>query len=176
MKLPALLTLLAIPAVLFAQSSQQSTPPVTTFDFSFPGQTATSPAANPFTPATPGQAANVPQARIGYPLSSTTSGFYSGLRGRVSKEEHTLNQKIAAATNDLRSADADKQAQAEASLQDALEELFDVRTGTRETQIKDLEERLQRLRDQLEARKAKKREIVKLRLQTIVNEANGLSL
>ncbi|MCR9202494.1 MAG: hypothetical protein NXI04_27960 [Planctomycetaceae bacterium] len=176
MKLPALLTLLAIPAVLFAQSSRQSTQPATTFDFSFPVQTTTSPAANPFTPATPGQAANVPQARIGYPLPSSASSFYGNLRGRVSKEEHALNQKIAAATKGLRSSDADEQTEAEASLQNALEELFDVRTGSREKEIKDLEVRLQRLRDQLEARQEKKREIVKLRLQTIVNEANGLSL
>ena len=176
MKLAALLTLLAIPAVLVAQSSRQSTQPASAFNVTFPGQTATSPAANPFTPATPGQANSFPQARVGYPLSSTASGFYGNLRGRVSKEEHTLNQKIAAATRDLRSSDADKKAEAEASLQNALEELFDVRTGSREKEIKDLEERLQRLRDQLEARKEKKREIVKLRLQTIVNEANGLSL
>ena len=54
--------------------------------------------------------------------------------------------------------------------------MFDERTTTREQQISDLENRLQKLRDQLEARKQKKAEIVRLRLQTLINEANGLSL
>lgn len=60
-------------------------------------------------------------------------------------------------------------------LESSLDKLFDVRTSSREAQIADLETRLKKLRDQLEERKNRKTEIVGLRLQTILNEANGLS-
>lgn len=121
----------------------------------------------------------VPATAI-YPGASPENSLFGvvGLAsGRaVSGEERALNQKIAKATKGLRTNDADKQAEAEKLLQDSLEQLFDVRTSSREKQIENLESRLKKLRDQLDARQQKKQEIVQLRLQTLLNEANGLSL
>ena len=60
-------------------------------------------------------------------------------------------------------------------LESALQHLFDVRTQMRESQIADLEKRIQTLRTQLQERVEKMPEIVQLRLQTLVNDANGLT-
>jgi polyhydroxyalkanoate synthesis regulator phasin len=51
---------------------------------------------------------------------------------------------------------------------------FDRDLETRETDLKSLETRVQKLRAQLDKRKAAKQEIVDLRLKTIQNEADGL--
>ncbi len=74
----------------------------------------------------------------------------------------------------LRTVSPDKRAQAQQELQTALEALFEIRTKSRESQIAALQKRLETLRQQLNERTAKKVEIVRLRVQTLVNEANGL--
>lgn len=51
---------------------------------------------------------------------------------------------------------------------------FDRDLQTRETDLKSLETRVQKLRAQLDKRKAAKQEIIDLRLKTIQNEADGL--
>lgn len=51
---------------------------------------------------------------------------------------------------------------------------FDRDLETRESDLKDLESRVQKLRSQLDKRKAAKQEIIDLRLKTIQNEADGL--
>jgi len=55
-----------------------------------------------------------------------------------------------------------------------LEKSFDRDLERREKQILQVEERIKRLRDQIERRKTAKKEILNLRLQTMVNEAEGL--
>jgi hypothetical protein len=55
-----------------------------------------------------------------------------------------------------------------------LEKSFDRDLDRREKQISQVEERIKRLRDQIERRKTAKKEILNLRLQTMVNEAEGL--
>lgn len=59
-------------------------------------------------------------------------------------------------------------------LADLLQRYFDRDLERREQEIADVEGRVKRLRDQIEKRKAAKKEIVRLRLQTMVNEAEGL--
>ncbi len=71
------------------------------------------------------------------------------------------------------SKEADRE-KAEDALRDAAGELFDMRTKTRRKQIEELEKRLAKLRAQLDKREEKKSEIIRLHVQTIVNEADGL--
>lgn len=102
-----------------------------------------------------------------------TAGFFS--RGKPSAEEARVDSEIQQATRNLKSSDSTKKLAAEDNLRVALEKLFDLRSGSRESKIEDLEVRLKKLRGQLEERKLKKDEIVELRVQTVVNEANGLT-
>ena len=101
--------------------------------------------------------------------------------GRVStrnevlrKKEHGLQSAITNASRMLRSDNADTKEKAQETLRKAVGELFDLRSKAREKQIKDLEERLAKLRKQMEQREDKKADIIRLHIQTIVNQANGL--
>lgn len=93
---------------------------------------------------------------------------------RNNSEERSANQKITAATRMLKAEDAATRSRGKDQLQDAVGELFDIRTKSRRTQIESLEKRLADLRSQLEKREGKKSDIVRLHVQTLVNQANGL--
>lgn len=178
MKTTALLTFVLLPtAWLVAQSAapRNSNPTSPRFTQTAPPEPGQS-LATMFGGSYSGEGAAAPAATQ---PGTMARGFYNALATtvpRVSPKEQELNRQISAATRDLRSPDEGKRLTAEETLQTSLEQLFDERTTTREQQISDLENRLQKLRDQLEARKQKKAEIVRLRLQTLINEANGLSL
>ncbi len=116
------------------------------------------------------------------PNTGRVSGGYGGAGGsgisaslqRPGSREVAANIRVTRATNMLRTVSPDKRAQAQQELQTALEALFEIRTKSRESQIAALQKRLETLRQQLNERTAKKVEIVRLRVQTLVNEANGL--
>lgn len=69
---------------------------------------------------------------------------------------------------------ADKKELARKQLFELLSVGFDRDLESRESDLKDLESRVQKLRGQLDKRKAAKQEIIDLRLKTIQNEAEGL--
>ena len=101
---------------------------------------------------------------------------------RRNQQEDHFTQKLRKAEEDaqilarhLKQVPAEKRADVARQLDEALQNLFDVRTEMRETQIADLEKRIQTLRTQLQERVEKKTDIIQLRLQTLVNEANGLT-
>ena len=96
-------------------------------------------------------------------------------RSKPSSEEAQLNSTIRQAMQNLKSPESSKEAAAVETLRQSLKELFDIRSGARAKQIADLESRLQKLREQLNERNTRKAEIVDLRVQTIVNEANGMT-
>ncbi len=123
-----------------------------------------------------------PRPAVGFidPNSGRAAGAYVGgssnsvFSPRSDSREVAANTRGARATNALRNVSPDKRVQAQQELQAALEELFEIRTASREAQIAALQRRLETLRQQLNERTAKKTEIVRLRVQTLVNEANGL--
>lgn len=99
--------------------------------------------------------------------------FYSTSRGS-SKEERAVQKRIDTAQRQLTSEDIDAKDKAQEELKAAVGELFDMRTKSRRKQIEELEKRLAKLRKQLDQREDKKSEIIRLHVQTIVNQANGL--
>lgn len=110
--------------------------------------------------------ARLPTATYRWGLAS------SGENKQTAKAAHEVDvavEKLKRATSE-----EDKQA-AEDLAKEKLGELFDLKTESREREISDLEKRLAEMRDQLEKRIDAKGQIVRLRLQTVVNEANGLT-
>lgn len=92
------------------------------------------------------------------------------------KETAQASREVESAVAKLKKAtsDDDKKA-AEEIVKEKLGELFDLKTASREREITALEKRLAEMRNQLEKRSDEKNQIVRLRLQTLVNEANGLT-
>ncbi len=86
-----------------------------------------------------------------------------------------VNGPMSKAVQELKKAKTDEEKQA---AQDAvkveLEKLYDVYLAQNEKQLQQLEERLVKLRDQLEKRKQAKEKLVDLRLQMMISEAEGL--
>ncbi|MEZ6054946.1 MAG: hypothetical protein R3C02_26835 [Planctomycetaceae bacterium] len=89
-------------------------------------------------------------------------------------EEAKLQQRITEATSKLTSDDGDEMKLAHKELQEAVTELFEHRAETRLKQIEELEQRIAKLREQMERREEKKSEIIQLQVQTYINQANGL--
>lgn len=119
-------------------------------------------------------------SRVGaYPIGTSSSSSFFRTRNRTTgatgREESELLQGINQAASKIASKELSVQEAGMKELESGLDKLFDVRTSARESQIAELETRLKKLRGQLEERKSRKSEIVDLRLQTILNEANGLS-
>jgi len=86
-----------------------------------------------------------------------------------------MDGQIKAAAEALRDADGEEaKAQATEKLKDLLDKFFEEDMGRRKEAVADLEERLQKLRAQLDRRRAKKQEIVDLQMKIVVNEADGL--
>lgn len=70
--------------------------------------------------------------------------------------------------------DDDARGKAEGELRAALKESFEFRLRRHEEQIHELEDRVKRLREQLDQRREKQDEIVDFRLQQLLREAQGL--
>lgn len=95
---------------------------------------------------------------------------------RQDKETVKASREVEKAIAKLKESDAGPARQAAQKLvEQKLSELFDLKTKSREEQISALEKRLVEMRSQLEKRADQKNDIVRLRLQTLVNDANGLS-
>ena len=87
----------------------------------------------------------------------------------------TPQEKAAAALKTYSDAETDEQrTAAEKDLQDAVSEQFEVLMKSREAQIEELKARLGKLTEQLQKRRDAKDQIVTLRVQVLVNEAQGL--
>lgn len=87
------------------------------------------------------------------------------------EEQRTYQAAVATLKSDE---PAEKKELARKQLMELLSVGFDRDLETRESDLKDLESRVQKLRSQLEKRTAAKQEIIDLRLKTIQNEADGL--
>lgn len=93
----------------------------------------------------------------------------------VPKEEVAEAEAIKKLEPRLKLADGDKLKEAAiVELENLLKKAFDRDLDRREKEIADVENRVSRLRDQIKKRFANKEAIVKLRLQTMVNDAAGL--
>jgi len=93
----------------------------------------------------------------------------------VPKEEVAEAEAIKKLEPRLKLADGDKLKEAAVvELEKLLKKAFDRDLDRRDKEIADVENRVSRLRDQIKKRFANKEAIVKLRLQTMVNDAAGL--
>jgi hypothetical protein len=83
--------------------------------------------------------------------------------------------KIRAAAEAVRDAkDSKEKDDAQRKLADVLSKSYDEDMANREKELAQVEERLKKLRDLLERRRAKKQEIVELQTKVALNEAEGL--
>src|SRR5262245_37641127 len=74
----------------------------------------------------------------------------------------------------LRDADGAKKPELTKQLETAVDKFFDEDMKARETELTKLEERLNKLRSQLDRRRKAKTEIIQLQLKVLQNEADGL--
>jgi hypothetical protein len=93
---------------------------------------------------------------------------------RTSKEAE-LDAKVDEALNKFTSAKDDEAKQAaKKQLQGALTDLFDVRQKEREDEIKQIEERVAKLRETLKKRESMRQELIEHHLTTLIQDAEGL--
>ena len=95
--------------------------------------------------------------------------------GSASPVAGPIEEKIRQAAEKLRDAEDDEgNASARQELAQTLGQYFDEDMAGREREVAKLEERLYKLRAQLERRRAKRQDIIELQIQVAVNEADGL--
>lgn len=114
---------------------------------------------------------NAPQA-----LATARSFFgQSALRPELAIAINTSNENVGKLIKQLRDAEADtEKEEIKAKLKTELDTQYDAYLEHHEQPLKQLEERLAKLRDEFEARKKAKTDLVKLRLDTIWYDALGL--
>jgi Spy/CpxP family protein refolding chaperone len=106
------------------------------------------------------------------PTVISTRGVMSP--GHMSKEAE-LNGKVQEALDKYTAAKDDEAKQAaRKQLQGALTELFDARQKEREDEIKQIEERVAKLRDTLKKRESMRQELIDHHLTTLIQDAEGL--
>lgn len=118
-------------------------------------------------PATVARPVAAPPTPVG--LYEVPVNFTGGLgvahpRSEIGQLMHQLRE----ATDDAKKADLTKK------LETAVDKQFDEDLKNRETELTKLEERLTKLRAQLERRRKAKTEIIQLQIKVMVNEADGL--
>ena len=87
----------------------------------------------------------------------------------------TANNETMKAFRQLQKAESDEEKKdAEEDLRDALEDEYDASLEGYEKNLEALAAKLKKLEDELERRRSAKRELVDLRLKTLVNQAEGL--
>lgn len=112
------------------------------------------------------QAANLP-----YP-SADAGGAYGYTL--VQHGDSPARAEIGRVMNELRDAPEEKKADLTKQLEAAVASYFDDDMKTREAELTRLEERLSKLRSQLDRRRKAKADIVRLQIQVLANEAEGL--
>jgi hypothetical protein len=98
--------------------------------------------------------------------------FYAGLRNTPTRDTSGAIRKAAEAVRDAKGEDAKSAAQKK--LGDLLSKSYDEDMAQRERELKQIEERLTKLRELLSRRRSKKQEIIDLQTKVALNEADGL--
>ena len=88
--------------------------------------------------------------------------------------DNAARSEIARLMNQLRDGDSAKKPELTKQLEAAVDKYFDDDMKVRETELTKLEERLNKLRSQLERRRKAKTEIIQLQIKVLLNEADGL--
>lgn len=102
-------------------------------------------------------------------------GMYGGMSGGGGHILNSIRAQIFTKVKELRAAGTDKSKdEAKKETQTLLDRYFEADMKERQREVAAIEERVKRLRAQLEKRQAAKDEIVQLQLKVIVNEAEGL--
>jgi hypothetical protein len=92
-----------------------------------------------------------------------------------SSREGELNAKVQEALNKYTAAkDDDARQAARKQIQSALTDLFDVRQKGREDEIKQIEERVAKLRETLKKRESMRQDLIEHHLTTLIQDAEGL--
>jgi hypothetical protein len=93
----------------------------------------------------------------------------------IPPEELEASKKLQAAVQSLKTGKDEAARKAAADvIQQQLTTQFESDLKQREKELAEVEQRVKTLREQLDKRKSAQAEIINLRLQTLVNEANGL--
>jgi hypothetical protein len=87
---------------------------------------------------------------------------------------HSLRSEITRLANQLRDADESKKAELTKELETAVSKYFDEDLKARENELTKLEERVKKLRSQLDRRRTAKDEVVQLQIKVMINEVEGL--
>jgi hypothetical protein len=146
--------------------------------------------AFPTTPATPATSAdtavpsNEPRAQDGAIARPrrTSATVRQAAPAFLESEAQPAEANMRRIQNQIRQSAAairnapDEQAKARETklLSDLLNEFFEVDARRRETELAQIEERVRKLREQLDRRREKKQEIIDLQLKVALNEADGL--
>jgi phosphoenolpyruvate-protein kinase (PTS system EI component) len=88
--------------------------------------------------------------------------------------DNAARSEIARLMNQLRDADSAKKPELTKQLEAAVDKYFDEDMKTREAELAKLEERLSKLRSQLDRRRKAKTDIIQLQIKVLLNEADGL--
>ncbi|MCA9111770.1 MAG: hypothetical protein KDA52_17590 [Planctomycetaceae bacterium] len=111
---------------------------------------------------------------LDYEASLQRSNFRRPGTPTLTSDEARLQGRIAQATKYVTSKIPEESERATTELESAVTEFFELRANERLKQIEELEQRVAKLRDQMERREEKKSEIIQLQVQTHINQANGL--
>lgn len=104
-----------------------------------------------------------------------STGRYPGFDPELAKINNTANQAIMDLVKKIKEADSEElKLELKTEMKQVLDEQYDKYLDYHEAPLKQLEERLQKLRAEFESRKTAKEELVKLRLDTIWYDAIGL--
>jgi hypothetical protein len=98
--------------------------------------------------------------------------FFAGTRTSTSRAGSGAIRKAAEAVRDAKGDDAKSAAQKQ--LTDLLSKSYDEDMAQRERELKQIEERLAKLRELLSRRRSKKQDIVDLQVKVALNDADGL--
>ena len=118
----------------------------------------------------PTQTGQQPALRQNSPFAADP--FYGSPRNSPSRAGSGAIRKAAEAVRDAKGDDAKSAAQKK--LADLLSKSYDEDMAQRERELKQIEERLTKLRDLLSRRRSKKQEIIDLQIKVALNEADGL--
>ena len=113
---------------------------------------------------------------FGFPIEPATApGFQLGNPNILQPlPEASAGGEIGRLVGELREADDSKKAELTKQLESAVAKQFDRDMENRETELTKLEERLSKLRAQLDRRRKAKTDIIQLQVKVLANEAEGL--